>query len=149
MTATLIERAPTLAEYRALCTAVGWAEIIDFEAAPASLERSLFGVVAVDDGRVIGMGRLVGDGALYFYVQDVAVDPAYQHEGVGEAIVARLVAHVRARVTREAFVALFAVAGTEPFYGRHGFERRDQMVGMFQVVRREPSGPRAADAGGP
>jgi GNAT superfamily N-acetyltransferase len=146
MNATLIDHVPTPAEYRALCTAVGWADIIDFDAAPASLVRSLFGVVAVDGGRAIGMGRLVGDGAMYFYVQDVAVDPDRRHEGVGEAIVARLVAHVRTRVTREAFVGLFAVAGTEPFYGRHGFERRDGMVGMFRVVQRASPGPAFADA---
>ncbi len=137
MPATLIDRVPTPVEYRTLCTAVGWADIIDFEAAPASLARSLFGVVAVDGERTVGMGRLVGDGAMYFYVQDVAVEPEHQHAGLGEAIVARLVAHVRTRVTREAFVALFAVAGTEAFYRRHGFERHDEMVGMFQVVRRE------------
>jgi GNAT superfamily N-acetyltransferase len=144
MNATLIDRVPTPAEYRALCTAVGWADIIDFDAAPASLARSLFGVVAVEERHVIGMGRLVGDGAMYFYVQDVAVDPDRRHEGVGEAIVARLVAHVRTRVTREAFVGLFAVAGTEPFYGRHGFERRDGMVGMFRVVRRVSPAPAPA-----
>jgi hypothetical protein len=88
MAATLIDRVPTPDEYRALCTAVGWADIIDFGAAPVSLARSICAVVAVDDGRTIGMGRVV------------------------------------------------AVAGSEPFYRRHGFERRDEMVGMFQVVRR-------------
>jgi GNAT superfamily N-acetyltransferase len=148
MTATLIDRLPTLEEYRALCTAVGWGDIIDFDAAPASLLGSLHAVVAVDTGRVIGMGRLVGDGSIYFYLQDIAVDPAHQHGGVGEAIVSRLMAHVRARATRAAFVGLFAVAGSEPFYRRHGFERHDGLIGMFQVVPGEPSPPAAADPPG-
>ncbi len=143
MPVTLIDRLPTPEEYRALCTAVGWGEVIDFAAAPASLARSLFGVVALEDGRAIGMGRLVGDGAIYFYVQDVAVEPARQGRGIGTAILARLVAHASAAATNEAFVGLFAAAGSERLYRAHGFEVHDGMTGMFRVVGRGLAAARA------
>jgi GNAT superfamily N-acetyltransferase len=143
MNVTLVDRLPTPEEYRALCTAVGWGEVIDFAAAPASLAGSLFGVVALEEGRTIGMGRLVGDGAIYFYVQDVAVDPAHQGRGVGTAILARLVDHATAAATNEAFVGLFAAAGSERLYRAHGFERHDGMTGMFRVVGRGLAAARA------
>jgi ribosomal protein S18 acetylase RimI-like enzyme len=49
----------------------------------ASPEGSLAVVVALDGSQVIGMGRLVGDGVTYFYVQELAVLPAYQGRGIG------------------------------------------------------------------
>ncbi len=133
----LHDRLPTLEEYRDLCTAVGWAPVINFDAAPVSLARSLLGVVAVVDGRAVGMGRVVGDGAIYHYVQDVVVHPEQQHRGIGDAIIGRLVALVSTRAPERAFIGLFAATGTAPFYGRHGFVVHEALTGMFQVVQVE------------
>ncbi len=131
----LHDRAPTLDEYRALCDAVGWSPVIDFEAAQISLARSLVAVVAVHEGRVVGMGRLVGDGAMYAYLQDLAVDPVFHRRGIGDALVARLVAHARARLRPKAFLGVFATAAGADLYRRHGFERHAVLEGMFQVIR--------------
>ena len=54
---TLLERLPTPAEYRALCESVGWGGLINFDAAPDSLARSLFGVVVTDGDTAIGRYR--------------------------------------------------------------------------------------------
>jgi hypothetical protein len=64
----LIERVPTLDEYRTLCTAVGWEAVINFEAAKDALPNSLYGVVVAHEGKTIGMGRVVGDGAIFTYL---------------------------------------------------------------------------------
>jgi GNAT superfamily N-acetyltransferase len=131
----LHDRLPSIDEYRDLCTAVGWAPVLNFDAAPASLARSLLGVVATQGGRTVGMGRVVGDGAIYHYVQDVVVHPDQQKRGIGHAIVGRLVAQVRARAPERAFIGVFAATGTKPFYERHGFIEHEALLGMFQVVR--------------
>ena len=34
------------------------------------------------------MGRVIGDGGLFFQVVDIAVEPAHQGRGLGKAIVA-------------------------------------------------------------
>jgi len=128
------DRLPTLDEYRDLCTAVGWAPVINLEAAPASLARSLLGVVATQGGRTVGMGRVVGDGAIYHYVQDVVVHPDQQKRGIGDAIVSRLVARIHAQAPERAFIGVFAATGTTPFYERHGFIEHEALSGMFQVV---------------
>ena len=43
---TIDDRVATLEEYRAICAAVGWGEVMNFSAAPQALRRSLYGVVA-------------------------------------------------------------------------------------------------------
>jgi len=127
-------RAPTLEEYRAICEDVGWESAINFAAAAASLEASIHAVVALHEGTVVGMGRVVGDGAIYFYVQDVAVVREHQGNGLGATIVGALVDWLLANAPDQAFLGLFAVAGTEAFYRRFGFEARPGMTGMFQVA---------------
>lgn len=49
--------------------------------AEAALRAGLYNVTAFCVGKAIGMGRLVGDGAMYWYIQDMAVLPEYQGEG--------------------------------------------------------------------
>lgn len=130
----IVQRPPTPQEYRALCVAVGWEQAINFEAAPASLARSLYHVVAADGERVVGMGRIVGDGAIYFYIQDVAVHPEYQHRGIGHMILTDLMAYLRRHAPAKAFLGLFAAGGTHSFYRRYGFEQYEQLVGLFRVT---------------
>jgi len=136
----LHDRLPTIDEYCDLCTAVGWAPVMNFDAAPASLARSLLGVVATLRGRTVGMGRVVGDGAIYHYVQDVVVHPDLQKRGIGDAIVGRLVARVHTQAPERAFVGVFAATGTKRFYERHGFIEHEALLGMFHVVPGSPSG---------
>ena len=130
------QRVATPEEYRRLCEAVGWGDVMNFDAAARALPGSLYGVVAVDGGEVGGMGRVVGDGEIFFYVQDVAVLPSHQGRGAGRAILEALVGWVREHAPDKALLGLFASRGTEGFYRRHGFVVPTGDVGMFQVVRR-------------
>ena len=129
----LVDRLPTPQEHRRLAEAVGWGDSFDWPSLPDSLAGSLAGVVAEDAGEVVGMGRLVGDGVLYFYVQDVAVLPGYQGRGIGAALVDRLLEQVRRLAPAHAFVGLFATAPAIPLYASRGFTAGD-MQGMFRVL---------------
>jgi len=129
----LLDRLPTPAEHRRLAEAVGWTEAFDWDTVPASLTGSLAGTVALDGDQVIGMGRLVGDGVKYFYVQDLAVLPEYQGSGIGTALLQRLLEHVASTAPSTAFVGLFGTDGAIPLYERHGFTPGD-MTGMFRLV---------------
>ena len=80
------------------------------------------------------MGRVVGDGAIFFYLQDIAVLPEHQGAGVGSQIVERLLADIARRAPPQAFVGLFASAGRAPFYERYGFQAHSALTGMFQVT---------------
>ena len=62
--------------------------------AKAALRTGLYDITAFCEGTAVAMGRLVGDGAMYWYIQDVAVLPEYQGKGIGKSIVERLLQHV-------------------------------------------------------
>ena len=49
--------------------------------AKKALDNSLYIVCAYIDAKIVGMGRLVGDGAVICYIQDLMIHPDYQHYG--------------------------------------------------------------------
>ena len=130
---SIIDRMPTPQEHRRLAEAVGWAESFDWQSMPDSLAGSVAGVVAERNGEVVGMGRLVGDGVLYFYIQDVAVLPELQGQGLGRALLDRLLHHVRRMAPANAFVGLFATPEAVALYASRGFTAGD-LQGMFRVL---------------
>lgn len=133
----LITRVPTIHEYTKLCSAVGWGDMMNFEAAELALPRSLHAVVVEADEETVGMGRVVGDGAIFFYIQDVAVLPSWQGLGIGNEILTALVEWVEGHAPDKAFLGLFAIKETVPFYERFGFGAYDHDVGMYRVIRQD------------
>lgn len=135
MTYVLSPRVPTADEHRRLAGAVGWADAFWWESMPASLAGSTCGVVVHDHaGTLVGMGRVVGDGAFYFYVEDVAVDPGHRGQGLGRRIVEALVDQVRGIAPGHCFVGLFATPAAERLYQRLGWEEKE-MRGMWRMLR--------------
>ena len=118
----IAERAPTLKEFTLLNKAVGWDRYTNLNAIPQALANSLFCVVATVGRQTVGMGRLVGDGARFVYVQDLVVLPEFQHLGVGTAMMDRLMQFIDERVPRKAYVHLFTQKATSAFYARYGFK---------------------------
>ena len=115
------QRLPTLAEYTRLVKAVGWTGFVNLEVAPQALASSLFGVVACQGERVIAAGRVVGDGAIFFYLQDVMVLPEFQRQGIGNALVGELMIELTRRAPRQAFIGLFTGRNLAGFYEQFGF----------------------------
>lgn len=129
----VVKRIPSPEEHRHLSERVGWTHAFHWPSIPRSLDASRFGAVALDGDTVVGMGRVVGDGVLYFYIQDVAIDPDYQGRGIGQRIVEALLDAIRETAPAHAFVGLFATDVALPLYERNGFTRGD-MTGMFRVL---------------
>lgn len=119
----LVEREATAEEYEALRGAVGWNEI-GVDGLRTGLANSLYSVVLERDGVAIGCGRVVGDGGIYFYLQDVIVLPEFQGNGLGARIMDALTAYLDRAAGPGAFIGLMAADGVERFYERYGFERR-------------------------
>ena len=90
--------------------------------------NSLYRCFLFDDGRLVGTGRVVGDGVDAAYLCDVALLPSHQGRGLGDEIVARLLE--RARGHRK--VILYAVPGKEGFYKRFGFQRMTTAMAIFE-----------------
>ncbi|MGY2612757.1 GNAT family N-acetyltransferase [Bacillus pretiosus] len=126
---------PTLEEYKYLCGSVGWTEYMNFDVADISLKNSIHCITVKDNEQMIGMGRIVGDRSIYFYIQDIIVHPDYQKHGIGKEIMHRLVTYLHENAPDKAFVGLFASEGTESFYEKFDFkDYSPNMTGMFTVI---------------
>jgi predicted N-acetyltransferase YhbS len=120
---TIEHRLPTAKQWMKLRESVGWATFTD-DAAEKSLWASLFCVCAFEDGELIGMARVLGDGAISFYVGNVMVKPERQNEGIGRDIMNDIMAYVEKHAAKGAIASLLSISGKEEFYTQFGFEKR-------------------------
>lgn len=118
------ERLPDVATYQAFKRLVGWSTTSD-EAAAIGLKNSLFSVCAMLDGEIVGIGRVVGDGQVYFYLQDIVVHPDYQRRGIGRMITDAIMKYIEQHSPDKSFVGLMAAKDMARFYEQHGFKKRD------------------------
>ncbi|MDE7418512.1 MAG: GNAT family N-acetyltransferase [Lachnospiraceae bacterium] len=97
---------------------------IPVEHARKALQNGLINVSAIYHGELVGMGRLVGDGAMYWYLQEIIILPEFQRKGIGTMIVNHLVDYVKANSATGKFTTIGGVSakGKEPFYEKMGFE---------------------------
>ena len=134
----LVERRPSVDEYSRLIAAGGW-KPRDVQAICSALERSIFAICAEAEvgGGIVGMGRVIGDGGLHYYVTDVVVEPAHQRRGVGSRIVGALTQFVESVPFKNTWVGVFAVDGTAEFYARFGYKaQRPTGPAMFRWLNR-------------
>ncbi len=91
-----------------------------------SLEHTLYAVSACCGDELVGMGRLLGDGVMYWYINDVFVLTNYQGQGIGREIVLRLLEYVKKHRIQDTDVSVFLMSakGKEGFYEKLGFRRR-------------------------
>ena len=111
--------------YLKLRKTVNW-KTLKREQAEKAIQGSLFTVVAFDDGQPVGMGRIVGDGAVICYIQDLIVIPDYQRSGVGQQIMEYLIDYVKKLKLpdTEIMLDLMCAVGREEFYKKYGFIAR-------------------------
>jgi GNAT superfamily N-acetyltransferase len=129
----ILERMPGLAEYARMRAAVGWNEV-DPEGVARGLQNALFSLCLLQGEKLIGCARIVGDGGLYFYIQDVIVLPEYQGQGLGRRLMDRVMAYIERHAKRGAFIGLMAAKGVAPFYHKYGFaERPAAQPGMYRI----------------
>jgi len=132
----LVVRSPTAGEYQKLREAVEW-ENVDIKATEIGLHNSLFSVCVIFENKVIGCGRVIGDGSIYFYIQDVIVLPEFQGKGIGKNIMDAIVDYLKACAPPNAFVGLMAAKGVSRFYEQYGFKvRPSDAPGMFRIWRK-------------
>jgi GNAT superfamily N-acetyltransferase len=128
----LVERFPTASEYHKLRIAVGW-ECMDLESTEKGLRNSLFSVCVFHKREVIGYGRVIGDGAIFFYIQDIMVLPEHQRKGVGRMIMRVIMDFLNAHARQYTFVGLMAAKGASRFHEKFGFAARaPDRPGMFK-----------------
>jgi len=123
---------PTAEEYVRLRLDAGLSER-SIEAARIALPNSFFSVCIRNEAKLVGMGRIVGDGGCNFEIVDIAVHPDYQRKGLGLQIMTALMEHLRNAAS--AYVSLIADEGAPALYEKFGFKpTAPASIGMALVI---------------
>ncbi len=137
----MIYRENTLSydDYYRLRESVAWLNF-SREQTEKALNNSLYTVIAEDDGKVVGMGRMTGDG-LYYLIVDIVVQPDHQKKGIGSAIIDMMIDYVdrETPIGGRSSVQLTAEKGKETFYEKRGFKlipHEHCGSGMRKIIRK-------------
>jgi GNAT superfamily N-acetyltransferase len=127
-------RLPTTSEYNDLRRHAGWPTFAP-AVAEKGLSNSLFSVCITDQNNtLLGFGRIVGDGAIYFHIQDVIVHPAHQRSGIGKLIMHELLEYTDRVASKNCSIGLMSSKGREKFYADLGFiERPNERFGAGMI----------------
>lgn len=126
----------TVPEYQLLRDSTGWEKLTD-DTVKTGMEGSLFSVCFTVGGKIAAAGRIVGDGAIYFYIQDVIVLPEFQKTGLGDMVMMELETWLKENSHQNSFVGLMAAEGVKDFYTRFDYmERAETRPGMFKIMEK-------------
>ena len=114
---------PSAKDYNFLRNTVGWGTY-DESIIDESLKKSLFGIVVENNGKTIGMARVIGDKQLAMYIQDVIVLPEFQGKGIGKLMMKEILNYINNNSVKNTIIGLCAAKGKEPFYEKIGFLKR-------------------------
>lgn len=106
-----------------------------------ALKHTIYSITVKKDQQIIAMGRLIGDG-LYFTIVDVIVCPDFQRQGIGTAVIHKLLDFAKKSTLPggRTSISLIAAIGKEPFYDKLGFKRIPHEYcgsGMRKVIYKE------------
>ncbi len=107
----------------------------DRQVVEKALANDLYAVSVYHQDRLVGIGRVIGDGAIYFYIQDIIVIPGYQSRGVGTFIMEQIERFLKTAAPQHAFIGLMAAEGVLRFYQKFGYRPRpEDRPGMFKIM---------------
>ena len=87
------------------------------------VEQTYCFVIARNADGIVGMGRAISDGVSDAYIQDVTVHSDYRGQGIGKAIIGKLIEHLQQNGLQ--WIGLISEPGYERFYQSLGFEKME------------------------
>ena len=81
---------------------------------------------ATADNRLIGMGRVISDGASDSYIQDVFVTKKYRKKGIGILIMDELIKYLKNNKIN--WITLISEPDAEEFYKKYGFSQMKDYI---------------------
>ena len=88
-------------------------------------------ITAWQDETLVGVARTLTDFSYVAYLADLAVDAAFQRQGIGR----RLVAETRQRLKPECMIVLLAAPAANDYYAKLGFENNPRAWVLKPPVR--------------
>ena len=124
---TIKENINNVEEFNYFFDEVGWGAH-DYEVSEQALNNNIYSVSVYDNDKIIGYGRIIGDGIIYLYIHDVMVHPNYQGQGIGKQIMKKLVDKINEIKKENPYLRAYlgASLGKEDFYKKYGFITREE-----------------------
>lgn len=121
---------PTGEEYNNLRVVAGLSPK-DVKASEIGLKNSIYMVSLRDGDKLIGMGRIIGDGGCMYHIVDIAVEPSYQGKGLGKLIMSKLDEYLNENAPRTSYVSLIADIPADKLYEQFGYvDTKPRSIGM-------------------
>ena len=125
-------------EFLEMVKSVGWKTYSKLQVEKA-LKNTMYMVKATVDGKLAGIGRVVGDYSIVCILTDICVKPEFQGHGVGLKITTELKRLIENDVAEgeKMQIELTPTAGNETFYEKAGFKYNpDKITGMYLWIKK-------------
>lgn len=125
-------------EFIEMVKSVGWKEYTK-EQVEKALRNTMYMVKATVDGKLAGIGRVVGDYSIVCMLSDICVKPEFQKIGVGLKITTELKRLIEngVKAGEKMQIELTPTAGNEGFYEKAGFKYKpEKITGMYLWIKK-------------
>ena len=125
-------------EFIEMVKSVGWKEYTK-EQVEKALRNTMYMVKATVEGKLAGMGRVVGDYSIVCMLSDICVKPEFQKIGVGLKITTELKRLIEngVKAGEKMQIELTPTAGNEGFYEKAGFKYKpEKITGMYLWIKK-------------
>lgn len=134
----ILEENITIEEFLEVIESVGF-KTYSKDQVEKALNNTMYMVKAIVDGKIAGIGRVVGDYSIVCCLSDICVKPEYQGKGIGLKIVTKLKEMIEDGVKKgeKMQIELTPTAGNEAFYQKAGFKYKpDKITGMYLWIKK-------------
>lgn len=128
----------TINEFLEMIESVGW-KTYTREQVKKALENTMYMVKATVDGKLAGIGRVVGDSSIVCMLSDICVKPEFQGKGIGLKITSELKKLISENISNgeKMQIELTPTAGNEAFYEKAGFKYKpNKITGMYLWIEK-------------
>ena len=125
-------------EFLEMVESVGW-KTYPKKQIDNALANTMYMVKATVDGKLAGIGRVVGDYSIVCMLTDICVKPEFQKHGIGLKIVEELKNLISSNVHEgeKMQIELTPTAGNESFYQKAGFKYNpEKITGMYLWIKK-------------
>lgn len=125
-------------EFLEMVESVGW-KTYSKEQIEKALKNTMYMVKATVNGKLAGIGRVVGDYSIVCILTDICVKPEFQGQGIGLKITSELKKLIETHVNEgeKMQIELTPTAGNEKFYEKAGFKYKpEKITGMYLWIKK-------------
>lgn len=128
----------TIDEFLEMVESVGW-KTYSKEQVKKALKNTMYMVKATVNGKLAGIGRVVGDYSIVCMLTDICVKPEFQGQGIGLKITNELKMLIESNMYEgeKMQIELTPTAGNEAFYQKAGFKYKpEKITGMYLWIKK-------------